>query len=79
MKTDMNKFDNAEKFADELERHAETQVPGERVIPPMYGDHRSTDAPGWCRKIARKVRARVKKSRKNFESKQRERSKHESS
>jgi len=71
---------NAEMLKKALLRHAETQLPGERVIPTLFtpqagpnDGHNGMDAPGWCLKQARKCERLGKKAQKNYDEKRRER------
>lgn len=74
----MRRFEEKEKLAARLEEHAATQSSGDRIIPTLFTlseDHNGKDAPGWCLKMARRIRSAAKKAQKNYEVKQRERGK----
>lgn len=69
------------ELAEQLLCYAETQVDGERVVSTLFTPKEkcgNKDAPGWCRKQARKLLSKAKKSQKNFDSKNRERNKQHS-
>ena len=73
------RVERLERIAQDLEKYADRENPRGRVLPPLFTDpaeHGGVDAPGWCRKMARRYKKRARKSRKNFEAKQIDREKH---